>query len=293
MPVITAAAIGVGGSILGGMMGKKAGRSNAKLGAQLDYERDMKTEASLWQRAEERGLTPQEYYGSGAPGSATGASGSAQVIGNQQNAMAQQMGQLGQQAALTVSENQKNRDNAKEIAAIQAGAQKYGTDKQFEVAMGRLHLDTRQYLEIQIPQAAANINKTEHETMRLVNEIATSDPKFVKAMKIMTMGSDNSYGLAIQKMLGIDISDDKQMQSLSADQRSKLLAGLLSGGSTAAKELAGFSGSIEQWLDTMVQGGNALYQGAKDALTPGIQSTSPPSKPDYQLGNRRANRSKR
>lgn len=267
----------IGGAIGGQILGSMAGNYAARSGAGIDRGSKLKHEAALWGRAQERGITAQEYYGSPAPGGPTGSSGAAQVMGNSQNAMAAELGKQQQQS----SENQKDRDNQKEIAQIQAGTQTRGQDITAGTASNILDFQKANYLQTTLPQAAKNLQKSEQEVLKLINEVATSNPKFIKMLKIMTMGSDNSYGLAIQNMLGIDISDPKQMQSLSADMRRKLLAGLLSGGSTAAKELAGFAGSIEQWLDTMAQGGASLIKSAKDALKPNMQQTKP------QLGNKK------
>ena len=279
----------IGGAIGGAVLGSVTGERAAKHGASIDKRSKLRTEEALWGRAQERGLTPQEYYGSSAPGGAMGASGAGQVLGNSMNQQSAAMSQAAQQT----SENEKDRVNAKEIAQIQAGTQtrgqditagttQRGQDITANTQSNILNFQKKNYLQIQVPQAAANLNKTTQEVNKIINEVATSTPKFIKMLKVMTMGSDNSYGLAIQNMLGIDISDPKQMESLSPDMRRKLLAGLLSGSSTAAKELSGITGSISQWIDTMAASGGKII----DSLT----STSSMEQTKPQLGNKQKTR---
>lgn len=250
MPIVTAAAIGVGGQVLGGLMGKKSGKSNAKYGAKVDYEKDMKTEATLWERAQQRGLTAQEYYGSGAPGSATGSSGSAQVIGNQQNAMAQQMGEIGTKLGFQAQENQKDRDNAKDIAAMQTGVQTRGQDVQAEIERNKLALENRKFTEIALRESASKLRLQEPQIAKAVNEVTTSSPKWEMMMKNLTMGPDNMWVQSYIEHTGINpITDPESFRKLPKEERKKFLLGFLAYGSGTQKEMLGL-GSLLGITDT-------------------------------------------
>lgn len=282
----------IGTAFVGSVTNRGGSRADIRYGHSSDNRYALAKESELYDRARDRGLTPQEYYGSSAPG-VSGPSGAASVLGNSRTQRDIQRQQSITAAGQAAADRQNRLDTTNiqartqiETAKIQAGTQtrgqditegvqQRGQDITEKIGMGNLHLNTEKYLKIQIPQAAANLKKTTQEVNKIINEVATSTPKFLKMIKIMTMGSDNSYGLAIQNMLGIDISNVKQMQSLPVDTRRKLLAGLLSGSSNAAKEFAGFSGNIDQWLDTIAMGISKSIDAVSDTFKPGIEPANP------------------
>ncbi len=268
MPWATAGAA-IGGAVLGGA----ATDYGSRRGASRDYKYYRKTAEYDWQMASDRGLTAQEFYGSPASGGSMG-SANTQTLGNQYGLQAKA-------AADRIQENvqrdkdravqERGQDTQKEIAEIQTGSQQRVAGQNIEMQQKRLTFDEKVYRETTLPAAAASINKTVHETKKLVNDIVTSTPKFLRMMKIMTMSADNSLSLATQNMMGIDISDAKQLQSLSPDKKQKLLSALISLKSNASIEFQGVKNTIADWLDLIARSGQKLIEGAKDLGNNGIQ----------------------
>lgn len=237
---------GVAGGIGGSILGSHAARQ----GASMDYRYGLKKEAALWDRAQERGLTPQEYYGSPAPGGAANfSSGGGQIIGNQAGQMAQQALQLGQQQR----ENEKNRqtqlaqtqiqsDTAKYVADTQAGTQKRGQDINREVADRAYNLDERKFQEVTLRESASNLNVKEQQIAKAVNEVITSSPKWLMMMKNLTMGSENMWVQSYIEHTGINpITDPESFKKLPKSEREKFLLGFLAFGSSTTKEVSGIS----------------------------------------------------
>lgn len=270
----------VAGATVGAILGGASDRSNAKKSSELNYEQHKLIDKYDWKQAKKRGITPVEFYGSPAA-STSGDSGASVTLGNQ----ASKFADIGQTMAMQFKENEKDRDSNERIAAIQAGASEYATDKTYEANIKRLRFDKEMYYNTTVPQAAANIGKTIQETNKLVNEVATSDPKFQRFMKIMTMGIDNTIGLAIQTSLGVDVSDPKQMKNLPLEKKKQLMAGLLSAKSNLAAEMSGASQSVGSWLDSLA---NAMQKGVDYMFnsSPGIEQTTSTNKLGRKPGQR-------
>lgn len=223
----------VGGAILGGVTGDWA----SERGAERDVEYGLKKEQELYARAQERGLTPQEYYGSGAPGSAN-VSGSGQVIGNSLNATMAK----GVDAAIASTERDKDRQNAKEIAEIQAGVTTRGQDTQAQIAANALALENRKFNEIALRESASKLNLQEQQIAKAINEVTTSSPKWEMMMKNLTMGPDNMWVQSYIEHTGINpITDPEGFKKLPQEERKKFLLGFLAYGSNTQKEMMGLS----------------------------------------------------
>lgn len=223
----------VGGAILGGVTGDWA----SERGASRDYDYSLKKEDALYARAQERGLTPQEYYGSNAPGSAN-VSGSGQVLGNSLNTGIA----AGTQAAMQAREKEKDRENAKEIAEIQAGATMRGQDTQAQIAANQLALENRKFTEIALRESASKLNLQEQQIAIAVNEVTTSSPKWEMMMKNLTMGPDNMWVQSYIEHTGINpITDPESFKKLPKEERKKFLLGFLAYGSATQKEMMGIS----------------------------------------------------
>lgn len=279
----------------GGYRGGFAGGSGfnpdvARAGHRFDHRYGSRYESLNWRKAKARGLTAQEYYGSPAPGAGSPISGAGAVLGNQaaaaiaargasQSAMFGQMLQADTQKELM----DKRVEGDIKIAEIGADATTRGQDLTYDAAMQRLQYDRDVYEETTRPLAARQARKTEHEIQKLVNEISTSHPKFVRMLKIMTMGTDNTLGLAIQNTLGIDVSDLEQMQNLSPAQRKNLIQGMMAAASVIAKETAGAQMTVNQYLDlfneALIKASKEVGDDVKRAVgESGIKKAKPPVK---------------
>lgn len=280
------------GGVRGGFLGGSGYNPDVvRHGHRLDNRYFLQRHDAMYARAEARGLTPQEFYGSPAAGG-SGPSGGAQTLGNMAasaNASSKAlMGQVlgaheqaktqkrGQDIQAKTQENVANiqKQSAENVAKIQAGAQRRGQDLTYDIGLRNFKLSEEQYYNVNLPQAQENIRKTQRETEKLINEVATSKPQFVKLMKIMTMSAPNSLNFAIQRMAGIDISDDDQLKRLSKEKRRKLIAALLAVNSNAAAELHGVNYSIDAWLDSMAESAQSIWDGVPSLLGDGIEKTT-------------------
>lgn len=244
----------IGGALLGGIA--------SDIGASRGASRDIAGQKEMFdyriQQGLDHGMTPYEMFTGGAAGAGGGSTGQSQTLGNAWSQSAQQLAGMQQETR----EREKDRSTQLAQTAMQTEAQKdvaklnnettvRGQDISAQQFQEQLKFSMRQYEETTLPAAAAALGKTEQETAKLINEVSTSTPQFLRMMKIMTMGLDNTIGLAIQNELGIDVSDVNQMKSLPPEKRRKLFAGLLQAKSRLATEAAGVSTTAMQWLDAM------------------------------------------
>ena len=231
---------------------KSMGYEMANLGHGLDQKHYLEREAELWKRGQARGLTPQEYYGSAAPG-VGGPSGAANVLGNMATqtgvARSQIMANLGNAMAERALQK-RGQDIDLEKTKIMAGAQKesagisaeasvYSAEIQKQIADNRLKFDDRTYWNVSLPGATLNMQKTRKETEHIINNIATSDPKFVKAIKLLSMGPENMAASMVVNAAGIDITSPESLQNVPKEKRRDVLATMLAVGSFSRKEAEG------------------------------------------------------
>ena len=266
------AAITAGAALLGNRKNRKAdkryqeqGFANSQqgliLGNKLDLENQQAMERYRYNMASQAGLTPWEYYGSGASSAAGGTSGSGAVLGNaaNQQSMAAAQREKDRSAALradlikagtALQQTKMQTDAQKEIASQQVGATTRGQDIQKAIAEGRLNLDRDTY-KLNVKSASANIRKTEQETAKLINETATSDKKFVTAMKQLSMGPANLLVELTMRHNGIALND-KSFMSLPVKKREAILAQILALSSSTYTEGKGVealgSGAAESSL---------------------------------------------
>ena len=264
-----------GGKLLGGLGSGLATKAlspstpdperQIRLGYQLEGDAHKTRRAGDFDFAESKGLTPQEFYGSGAAGgSPTG--GSAQVLGNSasqqklqerdriydatQKSMDRAVQMRGQDAQLQSTQIAANASQAN--ASTSAEASKYSANIQKAIADGRLSLDRDSFNQISLPAAAANLEMTEQQTRKLIEETATATPKFQRSQKLLSMGVDNTIQTALLQRFGVDITSKSEVAALSDDQFQNILAVLLASGSHAQREGAGIlsmgSGIIDSVL---------------------------------------------
>jgi hypothetical protein len=242
------AIIGAAGGILGGILGQKeSGRQTKQTTEYLEEQR--------LQRFKDEGATVQEILGSPASGASAVNPGGGQILGN----ALQQGAKLLSEQQFQLQENEKNRQKDKEIAAVQAktaekvantsaNASMYGADSQASlgryqsdqargVADRRLGFDIRQFEEVAVPKAAEALNKTREEILQLRNNVATSDPQFVKSKILAGMGPDNMLATTLFKQFGVDIFDESI--EIPPDQMVEMLITIAGQKSTVFGEAAG------------------------------------------------------
>lgn len=241
--------LGAGASALGGGLAGQALGGSPSLGRNMNQEKrliklgnkyDLINQKEMYDfrlgRMEEAGLTSVEMFGSpgSAPGGGTTGSGttlgnaaSSQAIANKQIEKDRQLAWQKTIAdnATSLQQTKMQTDAQKEIASQQVGATTRGQDIQKAIAEGRLELDRDTY-HLNVKTASANIRKTEQETAKLINEVATSDAKFVTAMKQLSMGPANLLVELTMRHHGIALNDNS-FKSLPKEKREAILAQIL------------------------------------------------------------------
>lgn len=206
-----------------------------------------------WSKARKRGLTPQEYYGSPVPGMSTpsGPSGGAAVLGNMVSSANQSSKALISDAISGAAERDTALKQTKmqtdaqiKTAEISAGAQNYATDVNKIIQDNNWKLENRKLEETMLPMVAAGLKKTEQETRKLINEVATSTPKWVRSQKLLEMGIDNTIQTAILQRFGVDITSKDDMARLTTEQFNNLISVLFAAASSTVKEGQGLMGMI-------------------------------------------------
>ena len=309
--VLGGAGAGFAASIGGGLFGQTDGaRRRAErrarnstidlvnLGNNLDLRNQREMFDYRLAAGEERGLTAVELFGSPASSPGGGTTGSGATLGNAASQQAMQSQQLEQQNRLSLQQlgiqtgaqlqqTKMQTDAQKEVARIQSGVTERGQDINQEIAQQTLALK-REELQNTVRQTTALIGKTEAETRKVVNEVATSDPKFVTAMKQLSMGPANLLVELTLRHHGIALSDES-FTNLPETKRQEILDQLLALSSTAyvegqgGKALGG--GAVEgakdivQSIWTILQTAGKNVKQIANQFTP-AQSQSPPA-----LGN--------
>jgi hypothetical protein len=259
--------INVAGISLGGSKGlgmakrtQKWTQQNIRLGNSLDMANqkemfDYRINAGL-----EAGMTPYEMFMGPAAGAGGGTTGSGAVLGNSASQLGKQMMQtkaqnvqFNKQIAADLTKTKMQTDAQKEVAKIQAGTQldvaEINNQTQKLIAENRLKFDQKTYREITLPEAAARINKTVAETKKAINEIATTEKKFVERMTFLKMGVDNVLATAISDKLGYDISDPKALQKMPLKKREELISTLLAIQSGTGKNIEGLKEQGDKLLN--------------------------------------------
>lgn len=286
------AAIGAGAALLGSRSQRRAdkryqeqGFENSQAGMRLGNQLDMQNQMSMFDfkmnRARHAGLTAVEAFGSPVAGSGGGTTGSGNTLGNaaNQSAMAAAERSKDRHTALQhelinagtqLQQTKMQTDAQKEVASMQTGATERGQDIQKAIADGRLALDRDSY-NINLRTAAANIGKTEQETRKLINEVATSEKDFVVYMKQLSMGADNMLVEYFQRHHNINLSDPKSFTKLPVQKRQSLLSAMIALSSSSFKEVSGLSSAGSNVLEDVTNLGSNI----KELVSPseGIQHT--------------------
>lgn len=274
-------------------------REATRQGHQLDQDFTLGTEQKMFDRASERGMTPQEYYGSSAPGGSK-VSGGAQVLGNnstQIEAQAMQDKRQQRQAhaerSTRLLQTQMTTDAQIKSAQISAGTATRGQDitesttkrgqdiNQATTTRGqdlqnaiasKNYVLAKKQLANQTRKLQADLKISRQQFIKLTNEIATSDPKFQLYITKLKMGVDNMVAEFLQNSYGINILDKESVQAMSTSQRAKFIQEIAGLNSFAFKEASGISLAAERT-------GNRILGGIRDSL-PNIKM------PNITLGNK-------
>lgn len=259
------------GASLGAAVGSKllgSGASGSKVKRHLRWENRyfFRRERELYHRAVDRGLTPQEYYGSPAPG-VSGPSGSmAATLGNAENQAAIAGSEIAAQAFGKSQDRavlKRGQDTQLAVAKLQAGAQiesaKIGAGATKEaatitqtgqVAIARLRnlleerkisLAEKEFDKVTLPAAEANIGLTREQIKVAVNQIATTTPEFIRGNILLQMGFDNTMQNMILKRHDVDPTSVKSMQSLSSEEFESLMTLMLGYSSAIGRETRGIA----------------------------------------------------
>ena len=258
-----------GAALYTALEGSGSRRRDVRLGHEYDLDFSLRKEDELWKRAKARGLTPQEYYGSSAAGGAGGGvSGGAQVLGNSkthvQTAKMQALTQLGNAAA--------ERQTRLDVARVQADAQKYSADKAYQgvgdqivgnvaiqelrnlIEQQKFNLNERTFKEVTLPAAQEKLRKTKQEVNKLLNEVATSTPKWQRWKVLTQLGFDNTIQNMLINKHGIDPTSKESMQGISDQKFKAILAAMIANSSYSFKEFSGIGTSLKtffEWLQSL------------------------------------------
>jgi hypothetical protein len=256
------------------------------VGTILGNSLDMHNQKSMYDYRIEKGLsygmTPYEMFSGPAAGAGGGTSGSAQVLGNQLSAQAMNKQKLSQE----ITEKSKDRKSAENIANIQAnsaeniarinaGVTSRGQDLQHMIQSGNLKLNQDTYNYVTLPKAAAVLQKTKEETKRIINEVVTSTPKFVKYMKMLSMGVDNTMSAFLQNMDGYNLTDPEDVKKMSKEKRKEIFSLMLGIQSGTLKNIEGikiFGKSVEDMVSLPTLGNKGAYNRSNQHTQAAINS---------------------
>jgi len=228
----------------------------ARLGRDIDVGAQQEMFDFRLNRAKEAGLTNVEAFGSPAAGGGGGTGAGTTTLGNSASTTGAQLRQAQMQQKIASEERQKDRmtslaqtamqtSSQQKVAETQVNAQTRGQDISAATAAAQQAIDqaykqgslaiNRDTLNNNIRQTSANIKKSQQETAKLVNEVATSDKKFVEAMKQLSMGPANLLVELTMRHHKIALND-KSFMALDKDQREAILGQILALSSVAYVE---------------------------------------------------------
>ena len=248
-----------------------------RLGNQMDLANQNKAYDHRLTRMKEHGLTSVEMFGSPGASPGGGTTGSGQTLGNNANQQALQNQQLrtqqrmaarqqSAQAATQLAQTKMQTDAQKYAADRAAGVETRGQDINMNIAMQTLNLK-RAELANKVRETTATIGKTEQETRKLINEVATSHKSFVTAMKQLSMGPQNLLVELTMQHHGIDVQGG--FANLPETKRQEILNEILALSSTLYVEGAGSTslatGAVEGAKKTVQSIWTILKEAARNA----------------------------
>lgn len=221
----------------GGSRGGLAGGSGynpdvVRKGHRLDNRYYHQREALDWRKAVARGLTPQEYYGAGAPGN-PGPSGGAAVLGNMAaqsmasgKAFKAQLLATSMQNETAIEQSHIAADAQRDVANIKAGQDQKGLDQRIV-----------EYENIHLPAAQAKLKITREELKKVVNDVQTSEPAFRRMMALLQAGPENMKATMVLEKYGV--RDPHDVNKLSPALREALLTEMIAVSAKLRPEIEG------------------------------------------------------
>ena len=279
------------------MQGFEEARNNLILGNEMDLQNQKDMYDFRLGRMRGAGLTPVEMFGSPASGAGGGTTGSGATLGNAASSLAQARMQQSTQAntayqieglkAITnLAQTKMETDASKEVAGISAeattdaadisaGATRYSVDINAALKARDLTRLEKELNQVKIPQLAADLKISEQELRIKMNEVATSDPKFVKMLQVMKMGKDNVLTQFLMERHNVDITDGNAIRNMSKKQKMAFVQDMAAYNSIAFQQVSGireatekYIGDFDQYFENL---GNNIKSGVSGAAS-GMQN---------------------
>ena len=263
-----------GASIVSGLGPGGDGPSMGRIANALEQEYNAyrRQENWDWRKAEDRGLTPQEYYGSAAAGGSA-PTGAVQTLGNAKTQMDVQKRQAASNAfsqayAADIELQKTKMQTDAQIKSSQIAADATLGVGQLNRATGSEQniLNRERYENIDLPAAQQKLKLSKAETEVRINEVATTKPKFVMALKRLSMGPDNLKAELLQNMKNVDVTNREQIQAMSEKERQEFLAFLVANSSRSNQELEGVlqagAGIVDDWVSVL----DSIFQTYKSGI---------------------------
>ena len=234
------------------------------------HNKDIQTAKRLYKftyrHGRRKGLTPWELLGNGMTQASTGGAGqSANVLGNaataemqQERMFAREAAQAGFDRQTALQQTKMQTDAQIKTAEIKAGTDIRGQNINAMIAGNKLALDREQLERIAVPQLANATKLNEQQVKLAINEVANTDPKWIRKKTVMQLGVDNGIQNLILGKLDLDLTNPDQIQSLSNEQYEQALKALLS----AASGLGKTSASVETIFERVF---GAMEKAAKES----------------------------
>lgn len=233
-----------------------------------------------------KGLNSYEALMGPQGGGETGPTASGQVLGNAQTAEMQQdradaraAFQAGLDRQMQLRQTQMQTDAQRDVAKIQAGVNIRGQDIDKQIAENTFGLSKRR-LEADLKQMAKQLEISDQELLYKINQVATSNEKFLTAMKQLSMGPANLLAELTMRHHGISLSD-KKFQNMSEAQRKEIINEIVALGAKSYVELSGVGSFGSEIYDRLVN----ILKVLGINISPGIEPTDIPVP---QLGNQMA-----
>lgn len=254
---------GIAGSAVDAVLGNDpAGEAEDAVehGASVDMRQFKQQHKFKYKFGRRKGLTPVELLGEGGGMSGGPGTAATSVLGNQAGAAEMQNRQLQMQLGTELAKTKMQTDTQRDIADKQVGAQTRGQDLTFEAQMfknrldeGKLYLDNKTFEEVTVPAAAAQLQIANEELQKVINEVANTQPEWVRHKTLLQLGVDNTIQNAILARHKVDITDRRQIAELGEPQYKALMAELLAAKATTTTELRGIKVWLQELIDDWTQ----------------------------------------
>jgi hypothetical protein len=208
-------------------------------GAGVDVDTFKRIHKFKYKFGRRKGMTPTELLGNGGGMSGTAGGAATSTLGNQAAASEMQQNQLRMTLGTELAKTRMQTDAQRDIAEMQAGVTRRGQDITQSIEDKKLLFKVREFEEVTLPQAAETLKLTEQQTLKQINDVATSTPEFLRAMKLLTMSAENLLATFLINGQPYDITDPKALAKMSHEERSALLTTMVGVTSHTYREATG------------------------------------------------------